>query len=124
VLPIAKESEDYVKRVREAASTFHKNFSAGEFEKNGSLVAENVHINSNDTMLTGRQKFVERIKRYKVAFPDMAINDEYVLVEGNRAAERTMILLMSGLQNARCWEETYISAGPSSIARGLFRVRL
>ena len=36
----------------------------------------------------------------------------------------TEILLMSGLQNASCCEETYISAGLSNIARGLFRVRL
>src|SRR5215467_10163516 len=39
-------------------------------------------------------------------------------------AMRTVILLMSGLQNASCYEEAYISAGLSSIARGLFRVRL
>ena len=39
-------------------------------------------------------------------------------------AMRRVILLMSGIQNASCCEETYISAGPSSIARGLFRVRL
>jgi hypothetical protein len=39
-------------------------------------------------------------------------------------AMRTVTLLMSGLQNASCCEETYISAGLSSIARGLFRVRL
>jgi hypothetical protein len=35
-----------------------------------------------------------------------------------------VILLMSGLQKPSCNEETYISAGLSSIARGLFRVRL
>jgi hypothetical protein len=39
-------------------------------------------------------------------------------------AMRTVVLLMSGLQNASCCEETYISAGASSIARGLFRIRL
>jgi hypothetical protein len=39
-------------------------------------------------------------------------------------AMRTVILLMSGLQNASCCKETYISAGLSSIPRGLFRVRL
>jgi hypothetical protein len=39
-------------------------------------------------------------------------------------AMRTVILLMGGLQNASCCKETYISDGLSSIARGLFRVRL
>jgi predicted ester cyclase len=86
LLPIAKEPDAYVAKVREAASAFHRNFSAGEFEKNGALVATDVHVNSNDAMLTGREKFVERIERYKTTFPDMAIQDEYVLVEGNRAA--------------------------------------
>jgi hypothetical protein len=36
---------------------------------------------------------------------------------------RAVILLMSGLQNASCCEEIYISAVLSSIARELFRVR-
>src|SRR6516164_926423 len=39
-------------------------------------------------------------------------------------AMRTVILLTSGLPESSCYEETYISAGLSSIARGLFRVRL
>ena len=39
-------------------------------------------------------------------------------------AMRTVILLMSGLLNASCCEETHISAGLSAIARGLFRERL
>jgi hypothetical protein len=37
---------------------------------------------------------------------------------------RTVILFMTGLRNPSCCEEIYISAGLSSIARGLFRVRL
>src|SRR5215510_4799789 len=39
-------------------------------------------------------------------------------------AMRTVILPMSGLQNASCCEEAYSSAGLSFIASGLFRVRL
>jgi predicted ester cyclase len=96
LLPIAKEPDAYVAKVREAASAFHRNFSAGEFGKNGALVATGVHVNSNDTMLTGRAKFVERIQRYKVAFPDMVIHDEYVLAEGNRAAVE---YIMDGTQS-------------------------
>jgi predicted ester cyclase len=84
--PNSKEPPDYVARVRIAAASFHKNFSAGEFDKNGPLVAEDIHINSNDTMLVGRAAFVDRIKRYKKTFAHLAINDEHVLVEGNRAA--------------------------------------
>ena len=48
------------------------------------------------------------------------------IVDALIAAEamRTGILLMSGPRKASCCEETYIFAGLSSIARGLFRVRL
>jgi predicted ester cyclase len=86
LLPTAKEAPEYVAKIRLVASTFHKNFSAGEFDKNGPLVAEDIRINSNGAMLTGRDAFVQRIKRYKVPFPNLLIKDEYVLAEGNRAA--------------------------------------
>jgi predicted ester cyclase len=86
LLPTAKEAPEYVAKIRLVASTFHKNFSAGEFDKNGPLVAEDIRINSNGAMLTGRDAFVQRIKRYKVPFPNLQIKDEYVLAEGNRAA--------------------------------------
>ncbi|HEY4144368.1 ester cyclase [Pinirhizobacter sp.] len=86
LLPNGNESPAYVAQVRRAASTFHKNFSTGQFDRNGPLVADNIHVNSNGTLLDGKSAFIERIKRYKIPFPNLAIRDEYVLVEGNRAA--------------------------------------
>jgi hypothetical protein len=47
----------------------------------------------------------------------------FAATPGN-VATRTVILPMSGLQNASRCEETYISAGLSSVPRELFRVRL
>jgi predicted ester cyclase len=86
LLPNGSGSAEYTVAIRAAASTFHKNFSAGEFDRNGPMVAEDIQVNSNGTMLAGREAFVDRIKRYATSFPDMVIRDEYVLVEGNRAA--------------------------------------
>jgi Predicted ester cyclase len=86
LLPTRREDSAYEAKLRITAATFHKNFSAGDFDKNGPLVATNIHVNSNGTMLVGRDSFVNRIKRYKAAFPNLTIDDEYVLVEGNRAA--------------------------------------
>jgi predicted ester cyclase len=86
LLPNGSESAEYTAGILGVAATFHKHFSAGEFDKNGPLVAEDIHVNSNGTMLIGREAFVERIKRYKTTFPDMIIQDEYLLAEGNRVA--------------------------------------
>ena len=74
--------------VLQNVSTFHKNFNAHEFDKNGALVAEHIRVHSNGTELQGREAFVARIKRYQVPFPDMKINDLMIIVDGNRAAIR------------------------------------
>jgi predicted ester cyclase len=74
------------RKIRINASTFHKNFSAGEFEKNGPLVTENIYVNSNNTILIGRKNFVRRIERYKIPFPGLQMKDRIVLVDGNMAS--------------------------------------
>ncbi|MCH5598891.1 nuclear transport factor 2 family protein [Niabella ginsengisoli] len=65
---------------------FHINFSAGEFDKNGQLVTEDIYVNSNNAILVGRDNFVTRIKRYDGPFPGMHLTDRIVIVEDNIAA--------------------------------------
>lgn len=86
LLPTKTMSVEYVEAIRRSAGTFHKNFSAGEFGRNGCLVAQDIRVNSNGALFSGRDAFVERIQRYKTPFPDMVIIDEHIVVEGNRAA--------------------------------------
>jgi hypothetical protein len=42
--PSTFQDDDFKERIRGNAATFHKNFSAGAFEKNGPLVTENVYV--------------------------------------------------------------------------------
>lgn len=71
--------------VRRVASTFHKNFSAGRFEDNGPLVAEEISVDSNTFRFTGRDKFIERIRRYEGPFPGLKMSDRLMIVDGNKA---------------------------------------
>jgi predicted ester cyclase len=71
---------------RENAPKFHKNFSAGDFEKNGDLVTEDIDVDSNNVKLIGRQNFVNRLKRYSVPFPGLQLRDRILIVDGNKAA--------------------------------------
>jgi|AGFS01.1.fsa_nt_gi SnoaL-like polyketide cyclase. len=70
---------------------FHKNFSRHEFDKNGLLVADNIHVRSNGVEFTGRENFVERIKRFTRYFPDVAINDFASYADGNTTIVRFVI---------------------------------
>jgi predicted ester cyclase len=78
--------KEFTEKVRVNASTFHKNFSTGSFEKNGPLVTENIYVNSNNSVLIGRENFVNRIKRYNGPFPGLQLKDRIVLIDGNVAA--------------------------------------
>jgi steroid delta-isomerase-like uncharacterized protein len=71
---------------RTNAPKFHKNFSAGEFEKNGPLVTEDIDMDSNNVKLVGRDNFVKRIERYNVPFPGLQLKDRVIVVDGNVAA--------------------------------------
>ena len=82
---------DYEKLILKNASQFHKNFNNREWEKNGELVADDVHVDSNGTAINGRDAFVKRIGRFVGPFPDVKIADEIILVDGNRAAIRFVI---------------------------------
>jgi steroid delta-isomerase-like uncharacterized protein len=70
---------------------FHKNFNSREFDKNGDLVADDLHVDSNGTQLHGRDAFVSRIGRFIVPFPDVKIDDQIIVVDGNTAAIRFVI---------------------------------
>jgi steroid delta-isomerase-like uncharacterized protein len=82
---------DYEKLVLKNVSTFHKNFNAREFSKNGDLVADDLIVQSNGTELRGRDAFVQRIARFVGPFPDVKLDDESIIVDGNQAAIRFTI---------------------------------
>lgn len=71
---------------RENAPKFHKNFSTGDFDKNGPLVTPDIDVNSNNVKLIGRDNFVKRIERYSIPFPGMQLRDRVIVVDGNVAA--------------------------------------
>jgi len=78
-------------RLRETVSQFHKNFNERSFDKNGALVADGLHVNSNGVESTGRDTFVKQIARFVVPFPDVRITDLVTTVDGNVATIRFLI---------------------------------
>jgi hypothetical protein len=55
---------------RDNAPKFHRNFSAGQLEKNGPLVAEDIDVDSNNVKLVEREDFVKRIERHRRDFEE------------------------------------------------------
>jgi hypothetical protein len=88
---IPHEYTAYEKLILKNVSQFHKNFNARQFEKNGELVAKNLHVNSNGTEVNGRDAFVSRIGRFVGPFPDVKITDLITVVDGNTAAIQFVI---------------------------------
>lgn len=76
----------YEALVRKNSSQFHKNFSAGKFQDNGPLTTEDIYVNSNGTIVVGRDTFVGRLTRYEKPFPGLAVNDRIMIVEDNIVA--------------------------------------
>ena len=74
---------DYAEKIRHNAATFHKNFSAGDFDRNGPLVHEKIYVHSNGVIVNGRHEFVQRIKRYETPFPGLQLVDRIILVDDN-----------------------------------------
>ena len=81
----------YEDLIRHNASQFHMNFNNREFAKNGDLVADNLHVDSNGVPLQGRDAFVQRIARFVGPFPDVKIDDQIIVVDGDKAAIRFVI---------------------------------
>jgi len=88
---VAHEYTPYEKLIFKNVSQFHKNFNARDFEKNGDLVADNLVVNSNGTELHGRAAFVSRIGRFAGPFPDVKLDDQIIIVDGNCAVVRFVI---------------------------------
>jgi hypothetical protein len=84
----------YNQILHENAGKFHANFNAGDFDANGPLATERIRIDSNNVRLSGRQNFVNRIKRFSVPFPALQLNDEVRIIDGNVAA---VMYLMQGV---------------------------
>lgn len=70
---------------------FHKNFDHHEWDKNGPLVADDLHVNSNGTEFNGRNEYIKRIARFAVPFPNVKITDLDTIVDGNKASVRFVI---------------------------------
>lgn len=81
----------YEKLVLQNVTQFHKNFDNHEWDKNGPLVTDDIHVNSNGTELNGREQFIKRIARFAGPFPDVNIADLDTIVDGNKAAIRFVI---------------------------------
>lgn len=72
--------------VRSRAGAFHKNFSRGDFDANGPLVAKEIKVNSNNVEFQGADAFVERIKRFSIPFPGLQLRDATLVVDGHDVA--------------------------------------
>jgi steroid delta-isomerase-like uncharacterized protein len=81
----------YEKLILSNVSQFHKNFNNRAWEKNGELVADDLHVDSNGAELHGKDAFIKRIARFAVPFPDVKITDQITVVDGNTAAIRFTI---------------------------------
>lgn len=81
----------YEQLIHDNVVQFHRNFDNREFEKNGLLVADDLHVDSNGTELHGRDQFVQRIARFVGPFPDVKITDLDAVVDGNVAVVRFVI---------------------------------
>jgi SnoaL-like domain len=88
---IKHEYTAYEKLILNNVSQFHKNFNNRDFARNGDLVVENLHVDSNGTEVNGRAAFVNRIGRFVGPFPDVKITDLTTVVDGNTAAIRFVI---------------------------------
>jgi predicted ester cyclase len=86
VLTAAAAQDSGESLYRANAPKFHQNFSAGNFEANGSLVTEDIDVDSNNVKFVGRENFVKRIERYSIPFPGMQLRDRVIVVDGNIAA--------------------------------------
>lgn len=87
---------EYIEKVRNNASTFHKNFSSGDFEKNGPLVNDKIYVNSNNAIVIGRNNFIARIKRFHTPFPTLKLKDKIIIVDHNQVA---LLYIMQGTQD-------------------------
>ncbi|MFC4138445.1 MULTISPECIES: ester cyclase [unclassified Microbacterium] len=77
---------DHHDTIHAIAAQFHRNFSNGAFEVNGGLVTDDIEVNSNAFVFSGRDAFVERLRRYEASFPGLQLRDQVIVVDGRSAA--------------------------------------
>ena len=82
----ASKDESYRGRIRIAAGDFDRNFNDGKIDADRTMVEPGVRVNADNTLSTGPEALLAPLLVLKTAFPDMTISDEYVLVDGDRAA--------------------------------------
>jgi predicted ester cyclase len=86
LLPNGSVSAERRAKVRATAALFDKNFNERHLDANANLAAKDVRIDADNGVRHGRSELLKLRQRLAVAFPDMNIQDEYVLADGNRAA--------------------------------------
>jgi hypothetical protein len=62
-------ARDPDERLFRTAPKFQQSFSAGQFERNGLLVTDDIDVDCSHVKLVGRDNFVRRIERYIITFP-------------------------------------------------------
>ena len=75
-----------MERNRTIARRFDANYSTGKDAANAALARADVTINADNRKLRGRAAISTRYAALKTAFPDLSVKDEYVIVDGARAA--------------------------------------
>lgn len=81
-----KHDSYYENKTRTNEATFHINFSAKDFDKNGPLTTHDIAWNNGGSLAIGRDAFVEGLKGYEQVFHDMMLPDIYRIVDGNYGA--------------------------------------
>jgi hypothetical protein len=99
-----REYSVYEKFIRKNVPEFHASFDVHEFTKNGELVAERIHADSNGVMVEGRSAFADRIARFVGPFPDIGIQDVVTIVDGNRASVRD---ILTGTRHAQTYQSRW-----------------
>lgn len=79
-------SPEFRTLLRENMASVHRNFNAGQNQKNAVLVTPDVQINADYVISTGSSAFVGLVASWQQAFPDMVIRDDYILADGHQGA--------------------------------------
>jgi len=77
-------SPEFRTLLRENMASVHRNFNAGQNQKNAALVTPDVQINADYVISTGSSAFVALVASRQQAFPDMVIRDDYILTDGHQ----------------------------------------
>lgn len=88
-VPNPQTSAEYRALLRQNMASMHKNVNAGNATSNGLLAAEDVTVDNNGDVTTGRDAFMDIMAARNQglgAFPQKQFHDEYVLADGRLGA--------------------------------------